>query len=151
VVADRSGNLFIADAGNSRIRKVTPTGVISTAAGNGTPGFSGDGGSATSAQLNYPFGVAVDGSGNLLIVDTGNSRIRKVTPAGVISTVAGNGVSGFSGDGGPATSAQLNSPSGVAVDGSDNLFIVDTGNSRVRRVTPAGVISTVAGNGRFGF
>jgi sugar lactone lactonase YvrE len=151
VAVDAAGNLFIADNGNQRIRKVTPGGVISTVAGNGTGGYRGDGGPATSAQLLYPYGVAVDTAGNLFIADTGNNRVRKVTPGGVISTVAGNGTQGFSGDGGPATSAELHYPEGAAVDTVGNLFIVDTSNSRVRKVTPGGVISTVAGNGTQGF
>jgi uncharacterized protein (TIGR03437 family) len=151
LAVDGAGNLFIADANNGRIRKVTSAGTISTVAGNGTGGFSGDGGPAASAELNGPFGVAVDGTGNLFLADTGNYRIRKVTPAGTISTVAGNGVNGFSGDGGPATSAELYLVFGVVVDGASNLFIADTGNSRIRKVTPAGAISTVAGNGVRGF
>src|SRR5262249_57016929 len=105
VVVDAAGNLFIADTGNNRIREVTPAGFIGTVAGNGTSGFSGDGGPATAAQLNYPGGVAVDAAGNLFIAEISNNRIRKVTPAGVISTVAGNGSAGFSGDGGPASAA----------------------------------------------
>ncbi len=151
VAVDAAGNLFIADAGNNRIRKVTPGGVISTVAGNGTQGFSGDGGPATSAQLNYPWGVAVDTAGNLFIADTDNNRIRKVTPGGVISTVAGNGTTGDSGDGGPANSPSSISPYGVAVDTAGNLFIADTVNNRIREVTPGGVISTVAGNGTEGY
>ncbi len=151
VAVDTAGNLFIADTFNQRVRKVTPGGVISTAAGNGTDGFSGDGGPATSAMLDSPSGVAVDTAGNLFIADTSNQRSRKVTPGGVISTVAGNGTDGFSGDGGPATSAMLDSPSGVAVDTVGNLFIADTSNQRVRKVTPVGVISTVAGIGTKGF
>jgi len=151
VGVDAAGNLFIADSPNDRVRMVTPGGVISTVAGNGTSGFSGDGGPATSAQLRGPVGVAVDTAGNLFIVDQGNACVRKVTLGGVISTVAGNGVYGFSGDGGPATSAQLNSPAGVAVDTAGDLFIADSGNNRVRKVTPGGVISTVAGNGSEGF
>ena len=152
IAADRLGNLYIVDPGDNLIRKVTPQGIISTVAGDGTPGFSGDGGPATSAQLNYiflsgePLGVAVDVSGNLFIADSGNSRIRKVTPQGIISTVAGNGTPGFSGDGGPATSAQLDGPMGVAVDASGSLFIADRFNIRIRKVTPQGIISTVAGN-----
>jgi hypothetical protein len=113
-------------------------GTISTVAGNGTAGFSGDGGPATSAQLDSPGGVAVDGAGNLFIADTYNSRVRKVSAAGVITTVAGNGTAGFSGDGGPPTSAQLNHPGGVVVDGAGNLFIADTYSNRVRKVA-AGV------------
>jgi sugar lactone lactonase YvrE len=148
---DASGNLFFADLGNQRIREVTPQGVISTVAGMGTAGFSGDGGLATRATLNAPIGVAVDGVGDLFIIDLGNQRIRKVTPQGIISTVAGNGTMGFSGDGGPATSAALNTPSGVAVDAGANLYIADSGNQRIRKVTPGGIISTFAGNGTQGF
>ena len=150
VAVDSAGNLFIADETNNRIRKVTAAGTISTVAGNGTAGFSGDGGPATSAELFQPAGIAVDSAGNLFIAD-GSNRIRKVTAAGTISTVAGNGTAGFSGDGGPATAAELNQPSDVAVDSAGNLFIADLMNSRIRKVTPAGTISTVAGNGTLGF
>src|SRR5439155_25950244 len=125
--------------------QVTATGIISTIAGNGTSGFSGDGGPATSAQLNGPVGVAADAAGNLFIADTFNNRIRKVTPAGIISTAAGTRTPGFSGDDGPAVSAQLESPLGVAVDAAGNLFIADTRNNRIRKVTAAGIISTIAG------
>jgi sugar lactone lactonase YvrE len=151
VAVDAAGNLYIADTNNNRIRKVTLAGVISTVAGNGTWGFAGDGGPATAAQLNSPWGIAEDGGGNIYIADMSNNRIRKVTPAGVISTVAGNGNSGFSGDGGPATSAGLNYPSGVAVDAAGNFYIADFNNNRIRKVTVGGVISTVAGNGTAGF
>jgi len=151
VAVDAAGNLFLADAGNNRIRKVTPDGMISTVAGNGTEGFNGDGGPATSAQLFYPDSVAVDAAGNLFIGDSLNNRIRKVTPDGAISTAAGKEISGVSGDGGPATSAQLDHPLGVAVDAAGNLFIADYSNNRVREVTPDGLISTAAGNGAQGF
>jgi sugar lactone lactonase YvrE len=147
VAVDSAGNLYIADTSNSRIRKVTAAGVISTLAGTGSYGSSGDGGAATAAQISYPRGVAVDGAGNLYIADVNGHRIRKVTPAGVISTLAGTGSAGYSGDGGAATAAQLNYPGGVAVDSAGNLYIADSYNFRVRKVTPAGVISTVAGNG----
>jgi hypothetical protein len=120
---------------------------LTVVAGNGTAGFSGDGGLATMARINRPEGIAVDSVGNLYIADTGNDRIRKVTPYGAISTVAGNGTRGFGGDGGPATSAQLYGPVDVAVDSAGNLYIADFNNSRIRMVTPAGVISTVAGGG----
>jgi hypothetical protein len=125
--------------------------IIITLAGNGTAGFSGDGGPATGALLNAPTDVAVDASGDVFIGDSFNNRIRKVTPAGTISTIAGNGTGGFSGDGGPATSAQLNFPEGVAVDAGGDVFIADTGNQRVRKVTPGGTIGTVAGTGTAGF
>jgi sugar lactone lactonase YvrE len=151
IAADTAGNLYIADYGNCRIRKVTPGGVISTVAGNGSTGSGGDGGPALSAQLNFPQAVAVDAAGDLYIADTGNHRIRKVTSAGVINTVVGTGTRGFAGDNGPAVSAQLAVPYDVAVDAAGNLFIADTGNSRVRRVTPDGTIRTVAGRGSSGF
>jgi sugar lactone lactonase YvrE len=150
VAVDPSGNLFIPDTENSRIRKVTATtGRIETLAGSGDEGFSGDGGAATAARFDHPYGIALDSAGNLYIADTENQRIRKVTAAtGVITTVAGNGKYGFSGDGGPATAAMLAEPDAVAVDAVGNLYIVDTDNNRIRRVAAAtGVITTVAGNG----
>ena len=153
VALDGSGNLYIADRHNRRIRRVdAATGNISTVAGTGTSGFGGDGGAATSASLSFPYGVALDGSGNLYIADRDNHRVRRVDAAtGNISTVAGTGTT-FSGDGGAATSASLSSPSGVALDGSGNLYIVDGSNNRIRRVDAAtGNISTVAGTGEGGF
>jgi uncharacterized protein (TIGR03437 family) len=146
VALDTSGNLFVADSGNHRIRKITPSGIITTVAGNGTPGFSGDGGPATSASLNAPRGLAVDAAGNIYIGDEQNHRVRRVSPGGTITTVAGNGAASFSGDGGPATAASLNQPGGLAVDSAGNLFIADRSNGRIRRVS-AGVIATVAGGG----
>jgi sugar lactone lactonase YvrE len=151
IAVDGAGVLYFADSSNYRVRRVTPGGVISTVAGNGTSGFSGDGGPATSAQIGSPVGLALDAAGALYFTDPRNNRVRKVTPNGVISTVAGNGILGFSGDGGPATSAQLNMPLGVAVDAAGILYVSDRGNQRVRKVTPNGVISTVAGNGTTGF
>ncbi|MFC5470135.1 cadherin-like beta sandwich domain-containing protein [Cohnella suwonensis] len=154
VVVDGSGNLYIADTNNSRIRKVATNGTISTVAGTGVNGYSGDGGPAVSAQLYDPTGVAVDGSGNLYIADSANNRIRKVATDGTISTVAGIGSFnnyGYSGDGGPAVSAQLNDPIGVAVDGSGNLYIADSANNRIRKVTPDGTIRTVAGKDTGGY
>jgi hypothetical protein len=137
VAVDAAGNLFIADLGNNRIRMVTAgTGIITTVAGNGNPGFAGDGAAATGASLNYPSGVAVDAAGNLYIADQGNNRIRMVTAGtGVITTVAGNGVQGFGGDGGPATSASLYGPIGTATDPAGNMFIADQLNERIRKVT----------------
>jgi trimeric autotransporter adhesin len=143
---DSSGSMFIADTQNNRIRKVTSSGTISTVAGNGAIGFSGDGGAATSAALNAPRGVAVDASGNLYISDTGNSRIRKVSSSGVITTFAGTGVAGFAGDGGVALNAQFSSPEGIVVDGSGNVYIADRGNARIRKIS-SGTISTIAGTG----
>ncbi|MFE9451555.1 hypothetical protein [Streptomyces sp. NPDC006739] len=143
----RAGNLYIADSDNHRIRKVTADGQIGTAAGTGTAGFSGDNGLAAAAELNCPYGVAVDSTGNLYIADTDNHRARQVTPDGQIRTIAGTGTPGFSGDGGPAATAQLNSPYGVAVDGAGDLYITDTENHRVHRAAGDGTISTVAGTG----
>ena len=138
---DGAGNVFIADRRNHRIRRVDgSTGVITTVAGNGVAGFSGDGGPATNASILSPRGVDVDGAGNLFIADQGNHRIRLVDGnTGLITTVAGNGVAGFAGDGGPATSARLNSPRDVAVDGAGNLFIACEDNNRIRRVETAQV------------
>ena len=126
--------MYIADTYNDRIRRVNPSGNIFTVMSN----FGGDGGAATAAQLNNPRGIAVDGSGNLYIADTWNNRIRKVDTAGVITTVAGSGTNGFSGDGGVATDARLNYPYGVTPDGAGNLYIADSRNHRIRKVDTAG-------------
>jgi len=151
VAVDKSGNIYIADSGNNRVRKIAPNGSISTFAGTGAAGFAGDGGAAASAQLYTPFGLAVDASGNLYIAELGNSRVRKISTAGTITTVAGNGTSAFSGDGGPAVNAELNYPEAVAVDSAGNIYIADTLNYRVRMVTAGGLIDTVAGNGTAGY
>ncbi len=150
VAVDAAGNLYIADTYNCVIRKVAADGTIATVAGSGTCGYAGDGGPATGAQLNLPYGTAVDSAGNLYIADTSNSRIRKVAANGAISTVAGTGSSGYSGDGGPAVSSQLKQPAAVAVDAAGNLYIADSGNNRIREVT-GGIITTVAGNGGSGY
>src|SRR5271157_115975 len=144
VAVDSAGSLYVADTGNNRIRGVS-NGVITTVAGNGTMGFSGDNGLADSAQLNGPEGVAVDSAGNLYIADLANNRIRKVSN-GVITTVAGSGTAGFKGDNGLATSAQLNHPQGIAADSAGDLYIADRDNNRIRKVSN-GVITTVAGGG----
>jgi hypothetical protein len=158
VAVDREGNLFIADWGNSdlpvrpRVRKVSPDGTITTFAGTGKQGYSGDGGPATQADLGQPVGLAIDSMGNLYIAEGigfggPGSRVRKVSPEGIITTVAGIGPSGFSGDGGLATEARLNWPTGVAVDSAGNLFIGEFFGHRVRKVGPDGIINTVAGGG----
>jgi uncharacterized protein (TIGR03437 family) len=135
VAADNNGNIYIADADNNRIRKVTAFGIISTVAGNGTGGFAGDGGQATSASLNIPSDVLVDAAGNLYIADAGNNRVRKVDPTSLnITTIAGGSTNGYSGDGGPATQAILNHPWGLAEDASGNLYISDGANNRVRLI-----------------
>src|SRR5271157_2396715 len=149
IAVDSSGNLYIADSANNRIRLVSG-GVIATIAGTGTPGLSGDNGPAISAQLYAPSGIAVDSSGNLFIADTYNGIIREISN-GVISTVAGNGTLGYAGDNGPALRAQLNNPYGIAVDSVGNLYIADTADQRIRKVSSSGTIATVAGNGTPGF
>ncbi len=151
VAVDGSGNLFIADTVNDRIRRVSTNGIITTVAGTGVAGYNRDDIAATSADLYSPRRVAVDASGNLFIADAYNNRIRKVDTNGIIATVAGNGVAGYCCDGGPATSAELNSPYWVAVDRPGNLFIADYSNSRVRKVSTNGIITTVAGNGGFAY
>ena len=148
VTVDTANNVYITDYKNKVVRKVTAaTGIISTIAGSGKPAFSGDGGPALSAGLD-PYDVAIDSKNNLYIADQANNRIRKVTPDGIITTAAGNGIAGYSGDGSVAAAAMLAAPSGVAVDGAGNLYIADNGNSVVRRVT-SGLITTIAGNGQF--
>ncbi|MBI4404879.1 MAG: SMP-30/gluconolactonase/LRE family protein [Deltaproteobacteria bacterium] len=152
VVMDSSGNLYIADTNNNKVRKVSASGLITTVAGNGSSGYSGDGGPAASAKLYYPSAVAIDSAGNLFIADTNNHRIRKVDGnSGNISTVAGNGTGGYAGDNGPAVSARLNSPSGIAIDSDGDLYIADTNNHRIRKVDSNGDISTVAGTGTAGY
>ncbi len=148
VAVDSSGNVYIADTGNSRVRKVSG-GAITTIAGNGTVGYAGDNGAATGAMLNSPTGVAVDSAGNVYIADFGNNVVRKVS-GGNITTFAGNGRQGYSGDGGPGSQAQLNGPQGVAVDNAGNVYITDTLNSRIRKVS-GGTIRTVAGVGIAGY
>ncbi len=149
IAADMQGNVYIADWGNNRIRVVNTNGIINTFAGNSSGGFSGDGGPAVAAELYYPSGVATDAMGNVYIADAANNRIRMVTTAGIISTIAGsgpigNGAGAYNGDGGPATSAQLNFPIGVAIDTVGNIYIADCHNGAVRKVNTAGIISTVA-------
>jgi len=140
LIFDPAGNLYIADGSNNRIRKITPAGIISTIAGNGTPGFGGDGGPATalSVEMNVPVGLALDSAGDLYFGDYGNNRIRKITPAGIISTIAGTGGSGYNGDGISPTAATLTTPQGVAVYGPGNIYICDASNYRIRKISPVG-------------
>jgi hypothetical protein len=159
VAVNAQGDVFIADTYNNRVVKVTPQGQVVTVAGDGVAGYSGDGRLAAFAELNEPTGLAVDADGNLYIADSANNVIRRVdAKTGIITTVAGDyaadkangGLGGFSGDGGPATSAQLNDPQGVALDGAGDLFIADTFNNAIREVTPAGIISTVVNSASAG-
>lgn len=143
VAVDANGNVYLADSSNQRVRRVDPEGIITTVAGNGSRGSAGDGGPATEAELNQPQFVAVDAAGNLYIGEPVMNRIRIVSPEGIIRTLAGTGTRGFSGDGGPAAEAQLAGPQGIAADAEGNVYIADTGNNRIRRVTAAGVIETI--------
>ncbi len=152
VAADAAGNVYIADNGNNVIRIVSPTGIINTYAGNDTAGYSGDGNAANHASLNNPLGIAIDAAGNLYIADAGNHVVREVNIAGTISTIAGNGYPGYSGDGGAAVAAVLSNPTGVAVDAAGNVYIADNSNNVVREVLNSdGTIRTFAGDGYSGW
>lgn len=145
VATDAAGNVYIADYYNNAIRKVNTAGIITTVAGNGTHGYTGDGGPATAAQLEYPNGVTCDAAGNIYI--TSSHSVRKVNTAGIITTIAGDSIAGYSGDGGPATAAKLFQPWGVTVDAVGNVYITDNNNNVIRKVNTAGIITTIAGNG----
>ena len=147
---DSSGNLLIADCGDNRVRKVDSSGIITSIAGTGASHGVGDGGPATSAGLECPAGLAFDSAGNLYIADSADNRVRRVDTSGVITTAAGTGTAGFSGDGGAASSAQLSAPSGLVFDAAGNLYIADRNNNRVRKVDTSGTITTIAGNGTEG-
>ncbi len=150
MVVDAEGNLFIADEFNNCVRRVDAYGVISTFAGTGVAGYSGDGGPAEKAKLHYPKFVTVDAAGNVYISDSRNNRVRKVSRAGIITTYAGDGIGGFSGDKGPATAAGLSNPAGLAFDTAGTLYISDMFNLRVRKVTKDGIITTLTGKGQPG-
>jgi len=151
IAVDTAGNVYFSDQFGSRIRKVNTSGIISTFAGTGVQGYNGDGGMAINAALNNPAGVAVDVAGNVYIADRYNHKIRKINTSGIISNYAGAGTPGFAGDGGPAVNARLNSPAGLAVDTAGNLYFADYNNSRIRKISKSGIISTFAGTGFFGF
>ena len=155
ICTDVAGNVYLADISNERIRKISPSGIITTAAGSGISrsGASnvGDGGPATAAGFYYPSAVAVDAAGNMYICEQGNQRIRKVNTTGIISTIAGNGTFGYTGDGGPATSSELSDPTGIAVDRHGNIFICDNNNHCIRKIDTNGTIHTIAGTGTPGF
>lgn len=151
VAVDKKGNLYISDRSNNRIRKVDAKGIITTYAGLGPAWYGGDFELALDAFLKFPFGIELDGEGNLYIADRGNNRIRKVNQNGIIITVAGNGLFASRGDRGPAFEANLAYPTDVAVDGKGNLYIADRNNSRIRRVSPFGIITTIMGTGNTHF
>ena len=152
VAVDSAGRIYISDSNNNRVRVVNPaTGIITTYAGNGYNLYGGDNGPAVNASVNRPEGLAVDAAGDLYIADNGNNRIRRVAANGTITTVAGTGTAGSTGDGGPATKALLSHPWGVALDSSGDLFIADYGNSRIREITPDGIIHTIAGGTGVGY
>lgn len=151
VFADNFGNIYISDWGNSRLRMVNSAGIINTIAGNGIYGYSGDGGAATAAELNGPMGIYVDDSGNIYLADIGNQRIRKINTDGIINTIAGNGTLGFSGDEGPADLAEFNDPAGICGDIFGNIYVADEFNNRIRKISAAGIISTIAGGGGRGY
>jgi uncharacterized protein (TIGR03437 family) len=150
VAVDSIGNVYVADIANRRVRVITPAGQMRTIAGNGKSFFSGDGGPATEALFDQPASVTTDPAGNIYVADTLNNRIRKIDTNGIVQTIAGNGKAEYSGDGGPATEAGLNWPAYVRLDGQGNLYIADMRNQRIRKVSPSGVISTIAGNGQGG-
>jgi len=152
VTVDTVGNLFVADQYNHRIRKIDTFGIITTVVGTGASGYSGDGGPATAAEISFPNYIRMDSVGSLLVTDNGNQRIRRVDTNGIIETIAGTGVLGFTGDGGPATAAELNSPGGTTMDKYGNIFICDVDNDRIRKIdATTGNISTVAGTGVAGY
>ena len=141
---DAQGNIYVADAFNNRIRKITPSGTVTTIAGNGTAGYSGDKGNALNAQFYGPRGVAVDVQGNVFVADFGNNVIRQINTSGIITTIAGNGTAGYNNGTGTDT-VRFNSPADVAVDNKGNIFVADYNNNLIRKITSAGVVSTVAG------
>ncbi len=149
-LVDSSGNVYVSDPNNNRVMKISPSGTLTVVAGNGLCGLSGNDGPATAAALCSPYGLALDATGNLLVVERYANRIRKVSPAGIISLFAGTGTAGFSGDGGPATGANLRQPMGIALDSAGNLYIAEYYNARVRKVSASGVITTFAGTGASG-
>ena len=151
VAIDDSGNIFIADQSNNKIKKVNKSGVITTIAGTGSSGYNGDNIMATSANLYLPIGLALDDSGNIYFTEDGNNRIRKVNPSGIITSIAGDGTGAYNGDNIPSTAAEINSPYGICLDKYGNIFFNDGGNNRIRKINTLGIISTIGGNGIRGY
>jgi trimeric autotransporter adhesin len=152
LAVDPEGSLYVQAQGQGALLKITPSGKITTVAGTGHRGYSGDGGLATEAQIDLDYaGVVVDEAGNVYIAEYHNDRVRKVDPEGIITTIAGTGTPGFSGDGGPARDAELHGPESIALDGQGNLYVADVDNHRIRKIDRRGIITTVAGNGKRGF
>ncbi len=151
IVCDRSGNYYITDRDTNRIRKVDSTGIISTIAGTGVAGFSGDNGPSTAAKLQLPYGMTMDDAGNIYFSDPGNARIRKIDTSGIITTIAGNGLGGYNGDNMPATDAKLGAPGGVDIDNAGNIYFSEKVNNRVRKIDVSGIITTIAGTGTAGY
>jgi sugar lactone lactonase YvrE len=149
---DHSGNLLIVEQYGHKVRKITPgSNIISTIIGTGVVGYTGNGGPATAAKISYPNTIFIDSADNIYVTDNGNHALRKINTAGIISTIAGNGLEGFLGDGGPATSARLDYPAGATMDASGNIYIADYGNHRVRKINTSGIISTYVGTGTSGY
>jgi trimeric autotransporter adhesin len=151
VGVDTFGNVYVADRDNHVIRKINTAGLITTVSGNNIVGYGGDGGPATDAKMNFPSGLCVDKIGNIFVADLYNSRVRKIDTEGIITTIAGIGTKAFSGDGGPATAAEINDVSAICIDTSGTIYFTDYANYRIRKVTKAGIISSIAGNGSFGY
>jgi len=150
VAVDNSGNVYIADTNNNRIRKVDSSGIISTIAGTGVAGYSGDGSAASSAQLSNPNSIAVDNSGNIYIGDSNNYRIRKINSSGIISTIAGTGVSGYSGDNSAASSAKITKIYSITINGIGDIYFTDHFNNVIRKINSSGIITSVPGSGSYG-
>ena len=151
IASDSKGNLYITDGTDQRIRELNTKGILKTIAGTGIAGYSGDGGLASKATMNFPRGIVVDSKGNIIFCDAGNNRIRKISTTKIITTIAGTGVAGYNGDGIPATTAELNSPIGLSLDSAGNLYFADAFNQRIREIDTSGIIHTLAGNGTPGY